>query len=323
MIARLEPDTYGQYARASLLADYVELLALKRKGREVRKSIVADFLADNDWNLELIDLPADGQPDVGLATALSERRDDAGSAASIVFDQIKERHDVLKQSYPFDVSDRGVSLRSDFDHESSSYVAALALTIAHAFRVLPLEQVASLFERVVTTVLRRRGLPSVCLAEIRRSGHSFEDALTRACEAVGLKAAPSAAPTLAHAHDEGVDVLCHLGWDGEELRAGTWGFIGQVTVGRSDTWPRKIKEPSPSSWSRRIGTRIRPLPFLAVPHHVEQPMMEKLTVDGEGVVLDRLRLVRFKEDVDGDEQVVIRAVAGADIEPLVGWESAS
>ena len=318
MICGLEPDTYGQYARASLLADYVELLALKRKGRGVRKSIVADFLADNDWNLELIDLPAVGQPDDGLTTT-SDRRDDAGSAASIVFDQIAERHDVLTpQSYPFDVSAHGISLRPDFDHESSPYVAALAITVAHAFRVLPLEQVAPLFERMVTTVLRRRGLRSVCLAELRRSRHSFDGALLDACEAIGLKAAPNAAPTLTHAHDEGVDVLCHLGWDGATLRAGTWGFIGQATVGRSDTWPRKIKEPSPSSWARRIGTRVRPLPFLAVPHHVEQRTMVKLTDDADAMVLDRLRLVRFKEGVDGDEQDVIRAVAGEDIEPLVG-----
>ena len=319
MIGGLEPDTYGQYARASLLADYVELLALKRKGRGVRKSIVADFLADNNWNLELIDLPADGQPDDRLTTTSSQRRDDAGSAASIVFDQITERHDVLtQQNYPFDVSAHGVSLRSDFDHESSPYVAALAITIAHAFGVLPLGQVAPLFERMVTTVLRRRGLQSVCLAEIRRSRHSFDDALIDACTAIGLKAAPNAAATLARAHDEGVDVLCHLGWDGAKLRAGTWGFIGQATVGRSDTWPRKIKEPSPSSWARRIGTRVRPLPFLAVPHHVEQPTMVKLTDDADVMVLDRLRLVRFKEDVDGDEQDVIRAVAGEDVEPLVG-----
>ena len=318
MIARLDPDTYGQYARASLLADYVELLALKRKGHEVRRSIVADFLADNDWNLELIDMPADGHAGDELSTTSSERRDAAGAAASIVFEQLIERHDTLQVRYPFQVSEHGVALRPDFDHESSSYVAALAITIAHAFRVLPLAKVAPLFERMVTAVLRDRGLRSVCLAEIRRSGQPFEDALTLACEAVGLEAAPSAAPTRTYAHDEGVDVLCHLGWDGATLRAGTWGFIGQATVGRSETWPRKIKEPSPSSWTRRIGTRVRPLPFLAVPHHVEQPMMEKLTVDGDAVVLDRLRLVRFKEGVDGDEQEVIRAVAGEEIEPLVG-----
>ncbi len=47
-------------------------------------------------------------------------------------------------------------------------------------------------------------------------------------------------------------------------------------------------------------------------------MMEKLTVDGDAVVLDRLRLVRFKEGVDGDEHEVIRAVAGEEVEPLVG-----
>ena len=46
--------------------------------------------------------------------------------------------------------------------------------------------------------------------------------------------------------------------------------------------------------------------------------MVKLTDDADAVVLDRLRLVQFKEGVDDDEQDVIRAVAGEDVEPLVG-----
>ena len=50
VITAPELNTYGPYARASLLADYVELLALK--GLSVRLATLADFLADNGWNLE-------------------------------------------------------------------------------------------------------------------------------------------------------------------------------------------------------------------------------------------------------------------------------
>ena len=119
------------------------------------------------------------------------------------------------------------------------------------------------------------------------------------------------------AHDEGVDVICHLAWE-QDLRPGSWGFIGQVSVARSDSWDRKIKEPSPTPWARRIGTIIQPLPFLAVPHHVERPMMERLTDEGPALVLDRLRLVGFKEEIKPDELEVIRAVVREDVEPLAG-----
>ena len=112
-------------------------------------------------------------------------------------------------------------------------------------------------------------------------------------------------------------MLCHIGWE-SDLRPGTWGFIGQATVAKSDSWGVKITEPRPYSWARRVGTWIPPLPFLAVPHHVERPMMQKLTYDGQAVVLDRLRLVRFKEENDVDEREVIQAVLEEETEPFTG-----
>ena len=311
-----EPDTYGQYARASLLADYTELLALK--GITAKWSDVADFLADNEWNLELIQgtVEENGAPQRSLS--LSEMRDDAGAAASIVFDQVAERHDALGDRYPFDISEYGISLTGGVNLEESAYVALLALTIAHAFDLQSTTDLAPRFERAVTRVMEYQGLRSVGLAEIRRGGLPFNDVLRQACDAVGLRANPGGAPTLTHAHDEKVDVLCHFAWEDDVLRPGAWAFVGQATVGQSDSWFRKIKEPSPLAWMRRIGSRVAPLPFLAVPHHVEQPTMEKLTVDGNAIVLDRLRLARFKTEVDGEERATILAVTEEDVEPLVG-----
>jgi len=72
------------------------------------------------------------------------------------------------------------------------------------------------------------------------------------------------------------------------------------------------------TWAFLVDSTIWPLRFLAVPHHVERRMMRKLTFDGNGLVMDRLRLVNFKADVDGDERATIRAVTGATVEPLVG-----
>ena len=310
----LERDTYGSYARASLLADYAELLALK--GHPASRADIADFLADDDWDLELVQ-PAGGSFDHEESAAFSVRRDNAGDAASIVFEQIDERRDVLAELYPFEIENDALSFRPGLDPDSSSYVAMLMLTVAHAFKVRSTNPPHELFERIVVDVLRARGLAAAGLAARRRDGRAFEAALQDACRAVGLEAASDAAPRLAKAHDAGVDVLGHLGWE-KGLRPGTWAFIGQVTVGKSDTWTRKIKEPSPQPWSRRLGAWIPPLPFLAVPHHVEGPTMEMLASEGQAVVLDRLRVVRFKNGNGAEEREIIRAVADQDVAPLTG-----
>ena len=47
-------------------------------------------------------------------------------------------------------------------------------------------------------------------------------------------------------------------------------------------------------------------------------MMEWLTEEGQAVVLDRLRLVRFKEEIKADELEIVRAVVGEEVEPLMG-----
>ena len=314
MISSPEPDTYGRYARASLLADYVELLALK--GQPVRRATVADFLADNEagWDLDLIQAPRNEHPGE-RADDLAERNDLADERASIVFQQLDERLHVLVDQYPFQIADEQVSLDPGVDRESNAYVAVLSLTIAHAFQVESPSPPEVLFEEIVTNVLRARGLPTVGLAAVRRGAGSFEEALRIACERIELKAAPDAAARRRRAHDGGVDVLCHLGWE-QDLRPGSWGFIGQVTVARSDSWEQKIKEPSPTPWAQRIGTRVPPMPFLAVPHHVEGQMMEMLTDSGQAIVLDRLRLVRFKEEIKANELEIIRAVAKEEVEPL-------
>ena len=314
MITSPEPDTYGQYARASLIADYVELLALKNP---VQRGTVVDFLSDsNGWDLGLMQESGDNSSDY-QETALSERHAQAQEKATVIFDLMEERRCTLAERYPFTITDGVVSCDSNFDHESSPYLAMLSLTVAHAFNVSSSQKPTELFEQMVVKVLRDRGLKSAGVAAARRTGKSFPVALSKACDTVGLKANPHGAAIRREAHDEGVDVLCHFSWD-DDLRANAWVFIGQVTVGRSDIWIQKIKEPSPQTWAKLVGIQNRPLPFLAVPHHVDSPMMEKLGSDGDGVVLDRLRLAKFKCKTDSKERDIIRAVAQECVEPLSG-----
>lgn len=314
MIRIHDPDIYGRDARASLLADYVELLALK--GQPVSRETVAAFLADKGagWDLDLIQAP--GNDHLDERDGLAKHNDVARDRASIVFRQLEERRKVLAEHYPFRIAEGQVSIDPGVDRESNAYVAVLALTVAHAFGVEVPSPPHELFEATVTGVLQARGLCSVEFAAlVRRHNHNFKVALTAACREIGLVAAPNAVARRKKAHDEGVDVLCHLGWE-QDLRPGSWGFIGQVTVAKSDEWTQKIKEPDPGSWRGRLGTRVPPMPFLAVPHHVERQTMEWLTGEGPAIVLDRLRLVRFKEEIKANELEIIRAVVKEDVEPL-------
>lgn len=314
VITAPELNTYGPYARASLLADYVELLALK--GQSVKRATLADFLADNGWNLELIQSPESDHPD-GELRDLSERLDQAYEVSSVVFRQMYERRDVLAERYPFEITDDAIALDRGVDLETSAYTAVLALTIAHAFSVNSMHRPHEMFEQIVLAVLQARGLASAGVAVHRRAGNNFDAALRIACDEVGLRASPDAAPRRVWAHDEGVDILCHFGWE-EDLRPGTWGYIGQVTVGRSDSWEQKINEPRPEQWRLFTGTGVPPSRFLAVPHHVERRTMELLTWNSGAIVLDRLRLVGFKDEIEAGERELIRAVLGEDVEPLAG-----
>ena len=189
MIPTPDPDTYGQYARASLLADYVELLVVLNR-QPVRRATVADFLADSSWDMELIQLPQQDLPDE-QSGSMSEDIDEARDGASIVFEQMKERSSMLGCRYPFTIADDGGEVLPPslgLNPESSPYVSLLMLTIAQAFdNVESPCQPAKLFEGIVTKVLRSRGLPSVGLAACRRAAGSFEEALRIACRKVGLK----------------------------------------------------------------------------------------------------------------------------------------
>ena len=134
MISSPEPDTYGPYARASLLADYMELLALK--GQSVRRATVADFLADSgsEWNLELIQPLTNGLPDEQL-NDLSERLALADDRASIAFGSWRSDVIFWRRFIP----SRSRMMRS---HLTQTWITkptlmwhVLALTIAHAFHV--------------------------------------------------------------------------------------------------------------------------------------------------------------------------------------------
>lgn len=146
------------------------------------------------------------------------------------------------------------------------------------------------------------------LGKIRRETGTFIDALERCCAELQLRATPEAASYKREAHDEGVDVLGHLWWG--DHRPGRWVFLGQVTCGKSNTWPEKSREPAVGQWRALLGMHVNPHVFLAVPHHVPERAAEYLAQKHEsGMLLDRLRICLWKEDLLPEEEQLLDSMA--------------
>jgi len=234
--------------------------------------------------------------------------------ANRVFDVLDERLDLLGDHWPFEVIDDALTLKSGAEPRSSPYVALLAITLAHAHKMEIDVDPKQVLEAAVAETLGSRGLKAVDVGAVSREEGDFRATVMRCGVAVGLQPTPHDAVTLAHANEEGVDSLAHLPWgDG---RPGAWTFLGQATCGKSDRWNAKIAEPKPAAWKQMLSVGILPLPFLAVPHHVEMSHMAKLVQDNGSLVLDRIRLSRYRESVSSDEARIIDAVLSVGVEQM-------
>lgn len=298
MTSTVEPniEVYGKYARVSALADYAELLSVK--GFQVSQERVSDYAQDLSWTgEELIRCPDEPpSPD---------------SVGDQVFRMLEERAYLAQGDYPFTL-DSGV-LRASHEAHQTVYLAFLALLTAHAYDfeiTIPPHQT---FELGVAEAMFQRGLRVSPFGAVRRRCRAFDIALHESCLEIGLTAAPDAAAVRSYAHDEGVDILCHLDW--RDDRPGAWGMIGQVTCARSEQWHRKLSEPWPGLWAGLLNTIIQPLPFLSLPHHVDRCMMRYLT-QGGGLVIDRMRLCTVRSTLLHGEIECIDAVLGRDYEPF-------
>jgi hypothetical protein len=324
-------DAYGTYARASNLADYLELLALQ--GESLLESELEDLVRDREWVVRLENElfigpaaePRDEFDDADPVTEGPAAENDGAPQSARVFDVLQQRGELLGEFYPFEVSNR-VSLKAGVDVRQSNYVALLALTTAHAHKIevrpnpgeAPIDP-KQVLEAVVVRALERLGLTCANVGEISRGAIDFRETVTRAGTAVGLSPTPLAAVSLTNANEEGVDALAHLAL--ADQRAGHWVFIGQVTCGKSDTWKGKLDEPKAPDWKLYLNILVGPQGFLAVPHHVEAQHLTKLVQGGDRMVLDRIRLTRFSPGVSENELAIINAVLDAGTERPSGRET--
>ncbi|MXY87963.1 MAG: hypothetical protein F4Y92_03795 [Dehalococcoidia bacterium] len=314
----LEPDIdlYGTYARASAIADYIELLALH--GEQPSRATVADYIDDASWGPrihETFHTPEDaGAEEDDDGHGLGSTSEDA---AKRVYSLLAARHDYLGDDYPFRLDAGGVRTRST-DPEPSPYLALLAITVSHAFKVTSSPNPRDIFQDTVAQALSSAGHRSLNFSRFREGHGSFEEALTAAGSALTLKPAPSAASASAYAQDAGGDVIAQI--SAGYLPSGgigAWTLVGQVTCGKSDTWRKKLGEVEVPAWKARLGTVVPPLAFLAVPHHAERDHLWDLVASNERMVLDRLRLTHMLDSVSADEGAILQAVLDTPVASLV------
>lgn len=298
-VAELEPNAtvYGARAARSALADFVELAAIANV--PVDRSHLADFLLDAPWQI-----PAD---ESFTEPAIDDEEDEASAnAVDTVFGLIDERMEILGDRYPFRWDGSG-SLR--FAGERSPwapYVALLAITVAHAYDVPTHRLAHEVFPETITDVLASRGIDCVCFSTLRRQ-KTFVEAVRACGEQLRLSPTPEYGIRSRHVNDAGGDVLAAVGW--ADARPGAWTFIGQATVGKSETWRQKAMEPS-NAWPVFLNANVPSIDFLVVPHHVEPRHLAWLVSETNRVVLDRLRLAKFKDSVHPDESAICDAVFG-------------
>jgi hypothetical protein len=295
----LEPslDAYGSDAQRSALADFVELAAIS--GGRINEQLLGDYLDSEGWSI------LSDEKFFEPASAELDRSYEPEEVARQVFALLEERQTVLGAAqYPFRLDPRRVEFVGSLD-EPSPYLSLLAITTAHAYAVDVPYDPERIFPDIVTEALREVGLNSVCFTEAREQG-TFVEAITRCGSDLRLHPTPEQGLRSANANDAGVDVLAAVAWgDG---RAGAWGFIGQATCGKSDSWRAKALQPSPGSWVTYLNTHLPPLGFLAVPHHIEPKHFLWLAEETTRLILDRVRLALFRKRISQVELDVCGAV---------------
>lgn len=299
----IEPDIdrYGQDARVSALADYLELAALA--GHRVTIAALQDLIVDNEWVRRPIRrylLPEDVE-------------DDPDSWADAVFAMIAERGAQLGDLYPFEVSGRSVRMKDpSFAREESRYLSLLAITVVHACGITGVGSPEAILEDVVADTLAHLGISSVNIGATDR-GTGFVEALQNGAKALDLWAMQDPRPRSSRAKDVGVDTLAGFVWR-DHRQAGHWLVIGQVTAAQSQHWAMKLAQPEPARWATYLQELLHPQVFLAVPHHVQDDHLRNLMESRRGVIIDRLRIVANKADNTIAERVLIKAMLDAEIE---------
>lgn len=223
--------------------------------------------------------------------------------AEQAFASIAERVDVLADRYPFIISRGALCYAGEPDPRAEPYIALLALTMVHAWKVPCSVDPKEVLEQTVAETLAVRHLYVAGMGTGDRAGTSFVENLRVGGQAVGLEPSADPRPRATAAQDAGVDTLASLAF--ADRRPGQWTFIGQVTCESSAGWLRKLRQPEPETWRGYLQEGLAPQAFLAVPHHVDYQAWDELTTTRAGLLIDRLRICLHKSATTTHEQTLV------------------
>jgi hypothetical protein len=298
-VSPLEIDSYGADARICAVADSAEMRVFA--SGQLRIGELEDQLRDNRITLEpqLSSMPGSGDEDddEGIERVASMSANDS----ALVFDAFRERQQILRNLYPFDVTDSALVWRPR--GRTKNYLALLGISWAHAVGLKRTPTVERTFERVVLAALAARRLKVDELRKGEGFAGTFPARLEGMAVRLGMTSNAQAAIYRCAANDEGADVVSVHDWG--DKRQGRWWAVGQATCGRSEMWKSKLAEPEGHTWANWLSENHPPSTFLAVPHHVQQSVLYRLTQGGRGFVLDRLRLVLCHHTVSKAERELI------------------
>jgi hypothetical protein len=288
MNCAIEPEVYGADLRHSCLADFLELEAANQ-GESRSEADLADYIGDSNWHRLLEPRFTGGGIDafVNADTPQDRSRDRAAAVINVV----EQRSSMLGAKYPFSLTENRRVVRSA---AGESYLWFLFVSLAHGLDVGAVPDPATEFEKVVAVGLSSAGLPSLTVGtsagtrdfsrKVHSIAESFESLVPTLDDAVHSRAQ----------NDGGIDTFGMLRC-GRDRRHAQWAFIGQSTVGKTESWLKKIAEPKPRFWKDVFGGRIIPVPFFATPHHVPNDYMHKLA-DEERCIIDRIRLATWTQN---------------------------
>jgi len=296
----IDPEIHGTDLRLSCLADFFELEAVKY-GNSGTEADIADYIGDWDWET-LLEPRYEGG---GLSFArLADAQERSRERAAAVLQLIDQRRLLLRDAYPFDF---GSGRRIELRREAHIYLWYLFVSLAHGLRIPDVPAPSEEFERVVAGCLTNAGLPAIAVGTSTGIGN-FEAKVAAIAERFpGLVTTLDQAIVSRSQNDGGIDTfgmfLC-----GQDNRHAQWAFVGQATVGKSESWSKKIHEPKPPFWRDVFGQRIIPIPFFATPHHIPDDYLRSLDYH-ERCLLDRIRLTTWTKELPGSFEDYADAIA--------------
>jgi len=294
-------DIYGSLARASAVADYLEVAALA--GRRITADELADVAEQLNWSRK------------GRRQIIIEGDDPEETPEGwpeMAFSVIGERIDVLGDDYPFTVRRNALKYVARHRPIDDPYVGVLAIAVVHSWRLPTTVRPTELIEDLAARVLEARSLQVARMGTADRGGVGFIDNLQRSAVSLGLRPSLSPVPRPRSAKDAGVDTLAAVTW--KDGRAGQWVMIGQATCAKSNEWRKKLSEPEPNTWRNYLQEALDPLPFLVIPYHIEARHLSWLLSARRGLVLDRLRLVPGKGANSDNDCLLIQAMMAATVQ---------